>query len=89
MTFALALAGCLAFEMPFVALERAATSSTATGRYTLYRPFPDRMNVDKLSDEIPGIFAAKLKNVKRSRNNRQLVEEEEGAPLREQASISV
>ena len=30
-TFALALAGCLAFEMPFVALERAATSSTATG----------------------------------------------------------
>ena len=47
------------------------------------------MNVDKLSDEIPGIFAAKLKNVKGSRNNRQLVEEEEGAPLREQASISV
>ena len=58
-------------------------------RYTFYHPFPDRMNVDKLSDEIPGIFAAKLKNVKGSRNNRQLVEEEEGAPLREQASISV
>ena len=50
------------------------------------------MNVDKLSDEIPGIFAAKLKNVKGSRDSRQLgeeEEEEEGAPLREQASISV
>ena len=49
------------------------------------------MNVDKLSDEIPGIFAAKLKNVKGSRDTRQLreEEEEEGAPLREQASISV
>ena len=48
------------------------------------------MNVDKLSDEILGIFAAKLKNVKGSRDTRQLgEEEEEGAPLREQASISV
>ena len=75
LTFALAFAGCLVFEMPFVALERA----VSTGRHL------NQINLDKLSDEIPRIFAAKPKNAKRSRSD----EEEECAPLREQAVTSV
>ena len=86
MTFALAFAGCLVFEMPFVALERA----VSTGR-RLNLSLPPRMNLDKLSDEIPRIFAtlsvcpsgAKPKNAKRSRRD-----EEDCAPLREQAAVT-
>ena len=74
MTFAVAFAGCLVFEMPFVALERVVLTGIVRAQ----------INLDKLSDEILRIFAAKPRNAGRNRSR-----EEEGAPLKEQTATSV